>query len=90
MDQIALKRDQIFHIEYSMYALYEAFISFIGGKPMSPKEMREHAERQEALPLEAKTSFPVAKISKKEMDAFIDAGMPSPFDKWLANYRKAQ
>jgi len=33
--------------------------------------------------------IPRYQVTKKEMDAFYQAGMPSPFSKWLSSYRKS-
>jgi hypothetical protein len=74
-------RSHIRPAEVSLIAIQKSLFSFFGIKE---GENPEQLESKIAQMTGHKT------IPKEVMQAWYKAGMPSPFDKWLADYRKAK
>ena len=72
-------REKVNSAEVTLEIIRKALFSFFGIKePDSPEELEKKID----------TMTGNRTVKKEEMDSWYKAGMPSPFDKWLADYRK--
>ena len=66
--------------DVSLNAIRAALFSFFGIKEPESEQQKEEKIKHVAT----------ATVTEAEMRAYYAAGMPSPFGKWLAGYRKGQ
>lgn len=73
-------RENIHPTDCSLEAIRVMLAQYFG-----VKEMQKPADVETKIQKVA-----TAKLTKEEKDAWLAAGMPSPFDGWLHHYRKEQ
>lgn len=81
LDYVRGYRKDIPRVDVNTKNLVDIVVSAFGGKPNPPPGPQHRVEDVKLMPK--------VQITKEELNAFFKAGMPSPMNKWLHEYRRA-